>query len=164
MVCRRGTPASVAIENRTGYSDDVNYFLAIVMGLVTAFYLAANQIYERQLGSSAAATVPFFLVAALGGAVWAWRCGELSNLQDLSRIAPVYIVTGAAAAGIVGMTTVLLPKLGAKAFFLLQLAGQVVAAALLSHFGLMGTPHEPLDARSVVGMVLFCIGAGLVIV
>lgn len=141
----------------------MNYLLAILMGLVTAFYLAANQIYERQLASSAAATVPFFLVAALGGAIWAWRCGELSSLQQLTRVTPVYLITGAAAAGIVGMTTVLLPKLGAKPFFLLQLAGQVVAAALLAHFGLMGTPQDPVDERAVVGMVLFCVGAALVI-
>ena len=52
----------------------------------------------------------------------------------------------------------LLPRLGARRLFLLQVAGQVLLAMVVAHFGLLGLPQDPLTTRKLAGAAIVLVG------
>ena len=70
---------------------------------------------------------------------WAWCAGILGGLY----------ITSSAAFG---------PALGGATFLALVVAGQMVAALALDHYGLMGFPVRPLDAMRAAGGLLVIAG------
>lgn len=73
---------------------------------------------------------------------WAWCAGILGGLY----------ITSSAAFG---------PMLGGATFLALVVAGQMIAALALDHFGLMGFPVRPLDAWRIGGALLVIAGMAL---
>jgi uncharacterized membrane protein YdcZ (DUF606 family) len=57
----------------------------------------------------------------------------------------------------------LTPKLGGAALFSALVAGQLAAAALIDHFGLMGYPVQPFSSSRALGIALLLAGALLVL-
>lgn len=80
---------------------------------------------------------------ALEGPWWLWIGGVLGA---------VYVISAAA----------LTPKLGAAGFLVLVVAGQMVAAVLVDHFGLMGLTPRPVTLARLAGVALILIGAVLI--
>ncbi len=70
---------------------------------------------------------------------WAWGAGILGGLY----------ITSSAAFG---------PALGGATFLALVVAGQMIAALALDHYGLMGFPVRPLDAMRAGGALLVIAG------
>jgi len=70
---------------------------------------------------------------------WAWCAGILGGLY----------ITSSAAFG---------PALGGATFLALVVAGQMIAALALDHFGLMAFPVRPLDAARAGGALLVICG------
>jgi transporter family-2 protein len=60
------------------------------------------------------------------------------------------------------MATVLGPRLSAAAFIALTLAGQMVAALIVDHYGAIGFPPNPVTLGRVVGVVLLIVGVVLI--
>jgi transporter family-2 protein len=78
----------------------------------------------------------FSSVAQVAGAPWwAWGAGILGGL---------YIAASAAFG----------PAIGGATFLALIVAGQMVAALALDHYGLLGFPVRPLDAWRIAGALL----------
>ena len=83
-------------------------------------------------------------VAALGGVPWwAWVGGLLGAFFVAASIA-------------------LAPRLGAAALLAAILAGQLVAALALDHFGWLGFEERAVTLKRVGGVVLVAAGAALV--
>jgi bacterial/archaeal transporter family-2 protein len=79
-------------------------------------------------------------IAAAGGAPWwTWAAGILGGL---------YIAASAAFG----------PMIGGATFLALIVAGQMVAALALDHYGLLGFPVRPLDAGRIGGALLVIVG------
>ena len=79
-------------------------------------------------------------VAGVGAAPWwAWGAGILGGL---------YIAASAAFG----------PVIGGATFLALIVAGQMVAALALDHYGLLGFPVRPLDAWRIGGALLVIAG------
>jgi transporter family-2 protein len=55
-----------------------------------------------------------------------------------------------------------IPQIGAGTFFVLLIAGQVVTGMILSHFGVLGSPVEPITMVKVLGVLLLVTGASIV--
>ena len=55
-----------------------------------------------------------------------------------------------------------MPQLGAGTAFVLMIAGQVVSGMIFSHFGLLGSPVEPISMIKVIGVILLVTGAAIV--
>jgi transporter family-2 protein len=62
----------------------------------------------------------------------------------------------------VALSLILLPKLGATGFIALALAGQVVAALVLDHFGWFGLVERQMTLPRVLGAVLLVAGVALI--
>ena len=82
-------------------------------------------------------------LAAIAGATaapwWAWGAGILGGL---------YIAASAAFG----------PLIGGATFLALIVAGQMLAALALDHYGLLGFPVRPLDAGRAAGALLVVAG------
>ena len=96
----------------------------------TAFLLAAVLLGRNSLAAIAGAgSTPW----------WAWGAGILGGL---------YIAASAAFG----------PAIGGATFLALIVAGQMVAALALDHYGLLGFPVRPLDAWRLGGALLVIAG------
>jgi transporter family-2 protein len=86
--------------------------------------------------------VPSFRVVA-GVSWWAWSGGLFGGIFILLAI-------------------LLLPKLGAATLFALVIAGQVLAAVALDHFGVLGLTPHPISMARLAGAVLLIAGVFLI--
>ena len=109
-----------------------------------------------------AAFISFFVGTLVLGAVLA-ATGQGVPLARAGAAAPWWYWTGGSlGAFFVTATVVLAPRIGGGAMVALTLAGQVAASMLLDHFGLLGFPHIPFDAKRLVGSVLLLAGVYLI--
>jgi len=73
-----------------------------------------------------------------------------------------YWAGGALGAFFVTATVILAPRIGAGAMVALTLAGQLAASMFLDHFGLLGFPRIPFDAKRLIGAGLLAAGVYLI--
>lgn len=92
----------------------------------TVFLLVAVLVGRGSLGA---------IAGAAGAPWWAWSAGILGGL---------YIAASAAFG----------PLIGGATFLALIVAGQMVAALALDHYGWLGFPVRPLDASRAAGALL----------
>src|SRR4029450_883830 len=94
------------------------------------------------------------VVIALGERVPSWK-----TVVDV----PWYAWSGGVfGAAFILLAILLLPSLGAATLFALAIAGQVLAAGTLDHFGAFGLPPAPISAARLAGAVLLIAGVVLI--
>jgi transporter family-2 protein len=92
----------------------------------------------------------FVMLAARGGNLKAWQS------------VPWYTL-GAGALGLVIVGTIgyTVPRLGLTRAFTIIVAAQLIVAALLDHFGLLGASARPLDLGRLAGIGVLVLGVWL---
>ena len=86
----------------------------------------------------------------------------LPPTQSLTQ-SPWWVWTGGLlGAFFVTATIIVAPRLGAAISVSLIIAGQLLVALALDHFGLLGFPERPLNGWRVMGAVLLVIGVALI--
>jgi len=125
--------------------------LALQVGMASTMRSHVGSPMGAALVNFAVGTMFLFIAVALGrgslaglaqaGAApwWAWGAGILGG----------FYITASAAFG---------PALGGAAFLALVVAGQMIAALALDHYGWLGFPMRPLDAWRVAGALLVVVG------
>lgn len=133
--------------------------LALFIGAIISIYFPMNSAVSRYIGSPMTANISFFVVALLTSiflfAIW----GDVKTLNNIKQVPSYLFLTGVISAFIVLGTTFLIPQLGARKFFILTIAGQIVMAMIVSHFGVLESPKDPLTIKKIVGAVLLFAGA-----
>lgn len=135
-----------------------------VLGAMISIYQPMNGLVSRITGSPLAANTLFYLIAFLSSAammtVWSLvRPGAQGLAARLAGLPPALLLAGTMSSVMVLGTIILLPRLGARRLFLLQVAGQVIMALVVSHLGILGTARDPLTLRKALGAVLLLAGA-----
>ena len=134
---------------------------AFLMGVILSTYLPMNSSASRYLGSSIAASFSFFIVATATCLCILLVSGQQQCLAKLKSV-PVYLhVAGIISAFFIVGTTFLVPRIGARTFFILLVAGQILMAIVISHFGLLESPQDPVTMKKVAGAILVIAGAVL---
>jgi transporter family-2 protein len=133
--------------------------LAVLMGATIAIYLSMNAVIAKYFGSPITANVSFFVVALLTALLIFILFGDVRTLGKFRTIPAYLFMTGVASACMVLGTTFFIPRLGARKVFILLLAGQVVAAMIVSHWGILESPQDPITLRKVAGAILLIVGA-----
>ena len=88
-----------------------------------------------------------------------WEPEVFSRLKDV----PLWLLTaGAIGAALVFGIAWIIPQIGAAPAFLLMIAGQVIAGMVMSHYGFLGAPVEPISITKILGALMLIGGAGLV--
>jgi bacterial/archaeal transporter family-2 protein len=136
--------------------------LMLVIGFVLTLHLAMNSqvgviVKNPRMGNALFWTIGAATAILIG--LTGWDSAFFSNLKQV----PVWLLT----AGIMGGALVFgiawaMPQLGAGTAFVLMIAGQVISGMIFSHFGLLGSPVEPVSMIKIVGVVLLVAGAGIV--
>lgn len=86
-------------------------------------------------------------------------------IPDLSQYGMVnwYKYTGGLlGAFVVTVTLVSVTQIGAGSMFVLIVAGQLITAVLMDHFGVLGLKQDPVNVQKLLGICLLVAGAWLV--
>jgi transporter family-2 protein len=84
-----------------------------------------------------------------------WQAGALKPLRDVN---PILLCAGLLGASLVFGIAFLIPRIGAAKLTLIMLAGQILAGLVLSHFGWLGSPKNPVSTRNILGAVVMFVG------
>jgi bacterial/archaeal transporter family-2 protein len=133
--------------------------LAFLMGNILSIYMPMNSSVAKYLGSPLTANVTFFFVALITSIILFFIFGKFDTLYKVKDV-PIYLyLTGFVSAFFVLGTTFLVPNLGARKFFILLIAGQIVMAVAVSHFGVLESPKDPVTIKKAIGAALVVLGA-----
>jgi bacterial/archaeal transporter family-2 protein len=136
--------------------------LMFLIGIVLTLHLAMNSqvgiiLKNQRMGNALFWTIGAATAILIG--LTGWDSAVFSRLKDV----PVWLL----AAGVMGGALVFgiawaMPQLGAGTAFVLMIAGQVIAGMIFSHFGLLGSPVEPVSVVKIAGAALLIAGAAIV--
>jgi transporter family-2 protein len=87
-----------------------------------------------------------------------WQPGALGGLRNVN---PLLLAAGAMGASLVFGIAWIIPQIGAQQMTIMLLAGQILSAMLLSNFGWLGSPVQPVTATNVMGALLMMGGVFL---
>ena len=133
--------------------------LAFSMGLIMSIYLPMNSTVAKYIGSSITANVTFFTVALLTSVLIFLLSGQVNTINHLKDVPAILYLAGFVIAFVVLGTTFLIPHIGARKFFILLISGQILMAIVVSHFGLLESPQDPINLKKMIGAILVLAGA-----
>ena len=136
--------------------------LMLFLGFILTLHLAMNAQVGAMVKNPRMANAVFWTIGAITAIIiglTGWDPAFFSKLKEV----PLWLIT----AGMMGGALVFaiawgMPKLGAGTAFVLMIAGQVVTGMIFSHFGMLGSPVEPVSWVKAIGVVLLVAGAAIV--
>lgn len=134
--------------------------LAFAAGASWAIQAAVNVELARGVGSSLTAVTISFLVGALVLTIATLASRQPMPSMEAARAVPGYAWAGGGLLGAFIVFTVLFlaPRLGMAVVFSAIIAGQLVMALLLDHFGLLGTIVREVTLGRVAGVLVMFAG------
>jgi transporter family-2 protein len=136
---------------------------AVLVGMGLTVQVGMNASAGRALKSPLWASVASFVVGLVVlGAVAALF--DAFPARSSFGSAPAWAwLGGALGAAYVASTIVLGPLLGATTLSALLVGGQLAAALIVDHFGLIGFPEHGINAARLAGAALLVAGAALIV-
>ncbi|MCC7007182.1 MAG: DMT family transporter [Acidobacteria bacterium] len=137
------------------------YAMTLFLGVVLTVHLAMNGMVGAAIGNPRVANALFWCIGAVTAVVvgiTGWKPGALSGLGQVN---PLLLTAGVAGALLVFAIAKTVPEVGAGPFFVLLLAGQVLSAMVISHFGWFGSPVQTISPMHAVGAVVMVVGVYL---
>ena len=136
--------------------------LVAIAGAGIPIQVAANKRMDEAVHSPALATTLAFVVGAAVMAVFSLTGvlgrGSLSGVNS----APWWAwLGGALSVTVVLVSVIALPKAGAECTIAATVVGQLIAAAVIDHFGWLGVERQPLNISRIVATILLVAGAFL---
>ena len=131
--------------------------IMLLAGIGIPVLAALNAALGRHVGSPAAAATVLFIVAflaALGTAMLTSRQGF-----SLMATAPKHLfLAGLFVAFYVLSITWVAPKISVGNAVFFVLIGQLISAAIIDHFGLLGANQTPLSPTRAAGIAIMAVG------
>jgi len=137
------------------------YIFTIFLGIVLAVHLAMNGKVGSVMNNARVANALFWCIGALAAVViglTGWQAGALGPLR---RVHPVLLLAGILGASLVFAIAWLIPQVGAGPVMITLLAGQVIGGLLMSHYGWLGSPVQPITLPTVAGVLVMIVGVAL---
>ena len=136
--------------------------LALIGGALLAVQAPTNAILGKASGSPIVAAFISFVIGtlALGAAVGA-TSGRLFD-PSLKHVPWYAWLGGFYGAFFVAVAAFGAPRVGVGVLLTAAIAGQLAAALVLDHFGLLGLARHPVTLTRAAGLVLVLVGAALV--
>jgi transporter family-2 protein len=140
----------------------VLYILALGAGVSVATQQVLNGSLRASLESPAWAGLVSYAGGLLTMVVAVFALGERTPSWKLVAEVPWWAWSGGLFGGaFILLAILLLPTLGAATLFALVIAGQVLAAITLDHFGALGLTPHPISTARLAGAVLLIAGVAL---
>ena len=135
---------------------------AVIGGVLLAIQAPTNALLGKASGSPIVAAFISFVVGtiALGAAVAA-TSGRLFD-PSLKQVPWYAWIGGFYGAFFVAVAAFGAPRVGLGVLLTAAIAGQLAAALVLDHYGLLGLARHPVNLTRALGLVLVLVGAVLV--
>jgi transporter family-2 protein len=137
------------------------YGLSVFLGVVLAIHLAMNGKVGSVIDNPRVGNALFWCIGALGAVaigVSGWKEGAL---KPLSQVHPLLLTAGLLGASLVFAIAWLIPLVGAGPLMISLLAGQIFGGMLLSHFGWLGSPVQPVTLTNLMGALVMMGGVAM---
>jgi len=137
------------------------YILTLFLGVVLAVHLAMNGKVGSVLQNARVGNALFWCIGAVGAlaiGLGGWRSGAL---EPLKQVHPVLLTAGVLGACLVFAIAWLIPRVGAGNVMITLLAGQVIGGLIMSHYGWLGSPVQPITVVKAVGVLVMIGGVAL---
>jgi|ERR1017187_3733131 transporter family-2 protein len=137
------------------------YVLTMFLGVVLAVHLAMNGKVGSVLNNARVGNALFWCIGAAGAlciGLTGWQTGALSPLR---QVHPALLTAGVLGASLVFAIAWLIPRVGAGPVMITLLAGQVIGGLLMSHYGWLGSPVQPITITKVAGVLVMVGGVVL---
>jgi transporter family-2 protein len=103
------------------------------------------------IGNPRVANALFWCIGALGAVLigaTGWQSGALTGVKDVH---PALLTAGLMGACLVFAIAWLVPQVGASFVMIALIGGQVLGGMVLSHFGWLGSPRQPVSTINLLG-------------
>jgi len=137
------------------------YMLTIFLGAVLTVHLAMNGKVGSVINNARVANAVFWCVGALGAVAIGLTGWESGALQPLKQVHPLLLTAGVLGASLVFAIAWMIPQVGAGTVMINLLAGEVIGGLVLSHFGWLGSPVQPITLARALGVLIMIGGAAL---
>ena len=130
------------------------YAFGMLLGIVLAVHLSMNGKVGNVLNNARVGNALFWCIGALGAIViglTGWKSGALEGIKSVH---PLLLTAGAIGACLVFAIGWLIPQVGAGPVMLTLLAGQILGGMVMSHFGWLGSPVQPVSVTNLVGALV----------
>ena len=140
------------------------FFVYLIVALAAGVALATQSAINTQLAKamSGEAVIATFISFAVGMIVLffiAWVKTDLWGNLSAIPSQPWWKLIGGVLGAVVVFTTVLLaPKLGITAMLFFIIVGQLITAATIDHFGLIGMPIREVNITKFIGLIIVAFG------
>lgn len=140
------------------------FALAIMAGVLGSIHVPLNGALSVKIQSAMVATFTFYGVAFLAIASISFFLAPRAALQSLLEVPGwYYLLPGLISVTVVGANTFLIPRLGAINLLVITVAAQLLGRIIISHFGYLESPIDPISWQKIAGSVLVIGGAFLVV-
>jgi bacterial/archaeal transporter family-2 protein len=137
------------------------YALTTLLGVVLAVHLAMNGKVGSVLNNPRVGNALFWCIGALGAVaigLTGWTKGALDPIRDVN---PLLLTAGLFGACLVFGIAWLIPQVGAGPVMITLIAGQVLGGMVMSHFGWLGSPVQPIRLMNLIGALVMVAGVVL---
>ena len=137
------------------------YVLSMFLGVILTVHLAMNGKVGAAINNARVGNAVFWCIGAIGAiliGLTGWQSGALAGL---GRVHPVLLTAGLMGASLVFGIAWLIPQIGAGPMTFSLLAGQIVGGMVLSHYGWLGSPVQPISAINAAGALVMLGGVFL---
>jgi transporter family-2 protein len=137
------------------------YVLTTFLGVVLAVHLAMNGRVGSVLNNARVGNALFWCIGAVGAlciGLTGWQSGALAPIR---QIHPALLMAGVLGASLVFAIAWLIPQVGAGPVMITLLAGQVIGGLVMSHYGWLGSPVQPITIPKIAGVLVMIGGVVL---
>ena len=138
---------------------ELTYALLLLAGSLITIQAAINARLGAVLGNNMHAVLVSFVVGTVAALLYCLIESSHLVAWETLRQAPWWVWTGGLLGGVFVWTTIFaVPKVGVTVMFPIVVAGQMVAAIVVEHFGLLGSQKVSVSLPRVGGVLLVVLG------
>ena len=138
-------------------------FIALLLGAILPIQAAINTRLSRTVGTPALSAFVSFAIGTVALLIYLFLTRQLSLPGSPVKEAPWWIwIGGILGAFFVTGIVAVLPRLGTVLAFSLVLAGQMLAAIIIDHYGWLGVSIREISPGRIAGAILLVLGVVLI--
>ena len=135
----------------------IGFFIALISGAL----MSIQGVFNTQVtkASSIWTATPVVQLSALAVCLGAWACTDRSNLLQVFRVEPKYMLLGGAIGAFITYTVIKsMDMLGPARAVMLIVVAQLAVAYVIELFGWFGVERQPWEWRKAIGMAVAVAG------
>jgi len=136
--------------------------LSLFIGFIMVLHLAMNAQVGDIVQNAHMGNALFWIIGAITAVIIGATNWDPVFFESIKSVPTWLLIAGVLGGAMVFGIAWVIPQVGAGTFFVLLIAAQVITGMVFSHFGILGSPVEPITLMKGLGVLLLIAGAGIV--